>query len=159
MKHSAMDRVALAIATWFGCGYFPFGPGTVGSAAALLIACWVHAEFGWTGLHFAALGIATLPISIWASSRAERLFGGKDPGRVVVDEVAGQWVTLAGAATLDWKPLLAAFLLFRLFDIAKPFPVRRFERLRGGTGIMADDIAAGIYAAVVLWAGSRFGLY
>jgi phosphatidylglycerophosphatase A len=85
--------------------------------------------------------------------------GQKDPGLVVVDEVLGQWVTLLGAASLNWKALLAGFLLFRIFDIWKPWPVRKLERLPEGTGIVADDLAAGVYGALILYIGGRFGLY
>jgi len=78
---------------------------------------------------------------------------------VVVDEVVGQWITLAGAFTLNWKSWLAAFVLFRLFDVWKPFPVRRLERLPGGVGIVADDAMAGVYSALVLFAAGWFNLY
>lgn len=74
----------------------------------------------------------------------------KDPQIVVVDEVLGQWITLAGASTLDLPHVFAALLLFRLFDITKPWPVRRLESLPAGTGIVADDLAAGVYGALVL---------
>ena len=78
---------------------------------------------------------------------------------VVVDEVLGQWLTLLGATTLNWKTFLAAFLLFRLFDIWKPWPIRRFENLPEGLGIVADDLAAGVYAAIVLLISGSLGLY
>jgi len=78
---------------------------------------------------------------------------------VVIDEVLGQWLTLAGAAALNWKSWLAAFLLFRLFDIWKPFPVRQLEALPGGWGIVADDLMAGLYGALVLFAAGCFNLY
>jgi phosphatidylglycerophosphatase A len=84
--------------------------------------------------------------------------GVKDPQGVVVDEVIGQWITLAGAGTLDWKSYLAAFALFRLFDIWKPPPVRQLEALPGGWGINADDAMAGVYAALVLWVAGRLGI-
>jgi phosphatidylglycerophosphatase A len=77
----------------------------------------------------------------------------------VIDEVVGQWIAFAGAVRLNWKSLLAGFLLFRLFDIWKPFPVRRAEALPRGWGILADDIAAGLYAALVLYAAGCFNLY
>ena len=76
-----------------------------------------------------------------------------------MDEVLGQWLTLAGARSLGWPALLAAFLLFRLFDVWKPYPVRRLEALPGGTGIVADDLAAGFYAALVLFIAGCFNLY
>jgi phosphatidylglycerophosphatase A len=147
-----MKTSALVVATWFGCGLSPVAPGTVGSAAALGIAWGLHAAFGWRPWAFAILAAALLVPSIWAAQVAATSSGKDDPGMVVVDEVLGQWVTLAGAVTLDWRTWLAAFVLFRAFDILKPFPVRRLERLHGGTGIVADDLGAGIYAALVLYA-------
>ena len=83
----------------------------------------------------------------------------KDPGIVVVDEVLGQWITLAGAASLNWKSWLAAFCLFRLFDIWKPPPVRQLEALPSGAGIVADDVMVGIYGALVLFVMGCFNLY
>ena len=83
----------------------------------------------------------------------------KDPQFVVVDEVVGQWLALAGARTLELEIWLAAFLLFRLFDIWKPAPVRQLESLPGGVGIMADDLMAGVYAALVLFVAGCFNLY
>jgi phosphatidylglycerophosphatase A len=91
--------------------------------------------------------------------RAARLLKAEDPAMVVIDEVLGQWVTLLGAVTLNWKTFLAAFLLFRLFDIWKPWPIRHFEKFPGGVGIVADDLAAGLYGALVLSVGGSFGLY
>jgi phosphatidylglycerophosphatase A len=76
-----------------------------------------------------------------------------------VDEVIGQWIALAGARALNWKTYLAAFVLFRLFDIWKPTPVRQLERLPGGWGINADDVMAGLYAALVMWTAGCFNLY
>jgi len=90
------------------------------------------------------------------TARARKL---KDPGIVVIDEVVGQWLSLAGATALNWKSYLAAFLLFRVFDIWKPPPVRQLEALPGGLGINADDAMAGFYAAVVLFAAGCFNLY
>jgi phosphatidylglycerophosphatase A len=78
---------------------------------------------------------------------------------VVVDEVSGQWLTLAGAVALNWKSWILALILFRIFDIWKPWPVRRLERLPAGRGIMADDIMAGVYGALVLFAAGCFNLY
>jgi phosphatidylglycerophosphatase A len=78
---------------------------------------------------------------------------------VVIDEVLGQWLTLLGAATLNWKTFLAAFVLFRLFDIWKPWPIRRLENLAEGTGIVCDDLAAGVYGAVVLTISGSLGFY
>src|SRR5690349_1619351 len=97
--------------------------------------------------------------AIWASTRTARLLVKEDPSIVVVDEVLGQWVTLLGATALRWKTFCAAFLLFRLFDIWKPWPVRNFEKLPEGVGIVADDLAAGIYGALILYIGGRLRLY
>jgi phosphatidylglycerophosphatase A len=154
-----VNRVAVAIATCFGCGYFPWGPGTVGSLAALIIAVLLHA---YAGANRPALLIATLLLlapAIWASTRTARLLDRKDPSIVVIDEVLGQWVTLLGATALRWKSFCAAFLLFRLFDIWKPWPVRNFEKLPEGIGIVADDLAAGIYGALILYIGGKLRLY
>lgn len=147
------------VATWFGCGYFPVAPGTAGSAAAVAIAWGLHEWLGWPPWMFAVLAVAgTLP-AIWAADVTARECGLSDPRKVVVDEVVGQWLTLAGATALNWKSWLAAFLLFRAFDIVKPFPVRRLERLHGGAGIVVDDLGAGLYAALVLYTLGCFQLY
>lgn len=154
-----MNRLAVALATWFGCGYFPWGPGTVGSLAALLIAIALHAWFGAGRLTLIVLILLLLWPGIWASTRTARLWNTEDPGKVVVDEVLGQWLTLLGAAAFSWKTFLAGFLLFRIFDIWKPWPVRRFESLPEGSGIVADDLAAGLYGAVVLSVSGSLGFY
>lgn len=153
------DRLAALIATWFGCGHFPVAPGTLGSAAALGIAILLAEYCGWPAWSFAALAAGGLPPSVWASGRVARLSKAKDPGFVVVDEVVGQWVAIAGAGVLSWQTWLASFVLFRVFDIWKPFPVRRLEALPGGIGIVADDVMAGAYAALVLFLAGCFNLY
>jgi phosphatidylglycerophosphatase A len=154
-----MKRLAVPLATWFGCGYFPWGPGTVGSLAGAVIAFALYSTFGSGRLTFLALTLLLLLPAIWAASETARLAAKEDPGIVVVDEVLGQWVTLLGATALNWKSFLAAFVLFRIFDIWKPWPVRNFEDLPEGTGIVADDLAAGVYAALILYIGGKFGLY
>jgi phosphatidylglycerophosphatase A len=127
--------------------------------AAVLITWALHAYLdagrGWLLL----LVLVLLGPGIWAATRTARLVGKKDPGLVVVDEVLGQWVTLAGARVLNWKTLVAGFLLFRLFDIWKPWPVRTLERLPEGVGIVADDLAAGLYGALILYIGGVTRLY
>jgi phosphatidylglycerophosphatase A len=154
-----VNRLALALATWFGCGYFPWGPGTVGSLAAVGIAALLH-NYTHLGRSLLAIFIVLLlPPAIWASTRAARLARREDPGFVVVDEVLGQWVTLMGATVRDWRTLVVAFVLFRIFDIWKPWPIRRFETLPDGLGIIADDLAAGVFGAVILLAGRTFHLY
>jgi phosphatidylglycerophosphatase A len=119
---------------------------------ALAMAWGLHNAFGWRPWVFGALAAAMLVPATWAAGVTAAERANSDPQVVVVDEVLGQWVTLAGAMTLDWPTWLAAFALFRLFDIVKPFPLRRLERLHGGAGIVADDLGAGIYAALVLYA-------
>ena len=151
-------RLAYAIATWFGCGRSPWAPGTVGSAAAVAIAVALHRYAGFAAWHFAILAIALAGPAVWAAGAVERESGIHDPGFVVVDEVIGQWIALAGMARWDVLGVCAAFVLFRLFDIWKPFPVRQLERLPGGAGINADDVMAGIYVALVLWLAGCFNL-
>lgn len=151
--------MATAIATWFGCGYAPVGPGTAGSLAAVLIAFALHYWLGAPAYAFAILAVLLLGPGIWAADVYARAVGKKDPGEVVVDEVIGQWITLSAAVTLNWKSWLAAFLLFRLFDIWKPPPVRQLERLPGGTGIVADDVMAGVYGAIVIFVAGLLKLY
>ncbi len=154
-----MSALARAIATWFGLGYVPKGPGTAGSLGALAIAWLLHEYAGIGPRPFAALGIVLAIPGIWAAGVVATETGRKDPQIVVVDEVVGQWITLAGATHLNWKSWLAAFALFRLFDVWKPPPVRQFERFPGGVGVVADDAMAGIYAALVLFAAGWFNLY
>ena len=154
-----MNRVAVAVATWFGCGYFPWGPGTAGSLAALIIALVLHTYCGARRPVLLIVTLLLLPPAIWASTQTARLIDRKDPSIVVVDEVLGQWVTLLGATALRWKSFCAAFLLFRLFDIWKPWPVRNFEKLPEGVGIVADDLAAGMYGALILYIGGKLRLY
>jgi phosphatidylglycerophosphatase A len=151
--------LARVIATVFGLGYAPKGPGTVGSLGALLIAWLVSTYAGIGPLWFAALAAVLAIPGIWAADAVAKEIGRKDPQIVVVDEVVGQWLALAGASHLNWKSWLAAFALFRLFDIWKPPPVRQLERLPTGVGIVADDAMAGLYAALVLFAAGWFNLY
>jgi phosphatidylglycerophosphatase A len=151
-------RLANLISTWFGCGRSPVAPGTVGSAAAVLIAIAIERFFNLQPIGFAVLALLLLAPAIWAAGVSARAAKAKDPQFVVVDEVIGQWIALAGARTLNWKSYLAAFVLFRVFDIWKPPPVRQLERLPGGIGINADDAMAGVYAALVLFVAGCFNL-
>ena len=138
------------LATWGGSGYFPVAPGTAGSLAAVGAAWLVVVPTGWPAWTLALAALLLLLPAAWASSRACEYFQQKDPQAVVVDEVLGQWITLAAAPGREWKYWLAGFVLFRLFDIWKPFPARAAERLPAGWGIVADDLIAGLYGAVVL---------
>jgi len=168
-------QIALLIATGFGLGYVPKAPGTAGSlgGVALFWLChWIFSTYGFSfDLHLSAcrgdsgtiyagplttVAVVALAIAfagIWAAGRAARYLGRHDPQTVVVDEISGQLIALLGigAAVAEWKYLLAGFILFRVFDIWKPWPVRQAEQLPGGWGIMADDWMAGIYAALGLW--------
>ena len=143
---------AWTTATFFGAGLLKPGPGTYGSAAAVLIWYFAAHLFPFT---FLSLAVATLVaaiaatlIGIPAATIVARESGRKDPGHVVIDEVAGQLIALI-AVSPDWKHAALSFLLFRFFDILKPPPVRQLERLPEGTGIMLDDVAAGVLALVL----------
>lgn len=149
-----MQRLALFAATAAYSGYAPVAPGTAGSAVGL--AC--IAVLRWSGmpaLGECAVGVALCALGIWASSRAETYFGSFDPGPVVIDEVVGVFVTLA-FLSVGWSGAIAGFVLFRIFDVVKPFPSGRVERLPGGWGVMADDVVAGVYAHASLRLVLRF---
>lgn len=142
-----MTRLAVFIATVGYCGYFPFAPGTVGSAAGLLF----YALVWWTGSPIVEVAmIAGLFVAgVWAGTTAERYFGGVDPGPIVMDEVVGMLITLA-FIPVGWSGALVGFVLFRIFDVIKPFPAGRLEALHGGLGVMADDAMAAVYANLSL---------
>ncbi|HWB48128.1 MAG TPA: phosphatidylglycerophosphatase A [Stellaceae bacterium] len=142
---------AALIATGCGIGLLPVAPGTWASLAALPCGWLLRAEFGAAGLLLAAA--VAFAAGCWAAGRVAEASGIFDPGFAVVDEVAAQLLALA-AAPLDWRYYLAAFLLFRLFDIWKPFPVDWLDRhVKGGFGIMLDDVAAALYAVVLIAIG------
>jgi phosphatidylglycerophosphatase A len=140
-------RLAVFVATAGYAGYFPIAPGTVGSAVGLL----VYAIVWWaqSPVVEVALIAVLFAAGVWAGTIAERYFGGIDPGPIVLDEVVGMLVTLA-FIPVGWGGALAGFFLFRLFDVIKPYPAARFEKLHGGLGVMADDAMAAIYANVSL---------
>ncbi len=202
--------LALAIATAFGVGYIPKGPGTFGSLVGIAVAILTHPVslimiigllffHGGLGIDLAVFRGHSAPVlllvpslvalliiallGVWSSSRAATYAGLKDPQHVVIDEVSGMHLTLVLAimpvglptgllpadeasvfglysalSLLNWKYLLLGFVLFRVFDIWKPWPIRRLEKLPGGWGIMADDWMAGIYAAILLRVALHFGL-
>lgn len=168
-------RFSLFIATACGLGYLPKAPGTWGSLAGVLIyflilkklptaltTKWISiAGFNVQIPVFLActFAITVALIGVWASTRVARHSGLEDPQFVVIDEVSGQMLTyLFALAPANWKYLLLGFILFRVFDIWKPFPARQAESLPGGWGIMADDWIAGIYAALGLWLARFAGL-
>jgi len=177
-RRSASDFLALALATC-GVGYFPIAPGTMGAllGAAIFLAAYSGLWRGFPEPYFteqnlhdpdrllylihssadirlAALliliGLISL-VGIWAAARAEKVIHKKDPSLVVIDEVAGQMIALLYIPfqAHTWWSILSAFILFRAFDIWKPYPIRRLEALESGLGIMADDVLAGIYALIV----------
>ena len=142
-----MIRLAVFLATVAYCGYFPIAPGTVGSAAGLV----VYMLVWWTRSPIVEIGLiaAAFAIGTWAATHAERYFGGIDPGPVVIDEVLGMLVTLAFIPA-GWSAMAAGFVLFRVFDVIKPYPANKLETFHGGFGIMADDAMAGVYANLAL---------
>lgn len=152
-------RLALAIATGLGCGYFPKAPGTAGSLLGLALAIVAQRLWHWGAVEFLLLAVIWLVPAIWASALTASSMGDGDPSIVVIDEVLGQWITLAGVTSYHWQSWLAAFVLFRLFDIWKPPPLRQLERLTHGVGIVADDVGAGVFGALVLFAAGCFNLY
>jgi phosphatidylglycerophosphatase A len=164
------DYVAIAVATC-GVGYIPIAPGTFGSLVGLGLYLFLRGVFLWllwptegqTNLNLLHVSYVLVSLEVlvallvgvigtWAASRVEKLHGVKDPGKVVIDEVAGQYIALLAVPLPfeGWWTIIAAFLLFRFFDIVKPYPARRLESLRGGLGIMADDVVAGAYAAIAV---------
>ena len=135
------DWILAAFTSVFFVGYAPFMSGTIGSVPAAVVAFWL----GDRPVALLLLAAILFVLGVAASSRGERIFGRKDPSEVVIDEFVGMLVAFLWLP-VTWQSLVAAFLLFRLFDIWKPFPARRFEELPGGLGVMADDLVAGIYA-------------
>jgi phosphatidylglycerophosphatase A len=169
-------RVSLAIATAFGLGYLPKAPGTFGSlgGVALTMLYWFRfSPHESLDLYLHDVYLVVVPqgfrilftllisgVGVLVASRTAKYLGTKDPQIVVIDEVSGQLISYfgIGAALPNWKYLLLGFILFRVFDIWKPFPARQAESLPGGLGIMADDWIAGIYAALGLWIARALGL-
>ncbi len=175
-------RLAVALATVFGTGYVPKAPGTLGSVVGVALVLATYSPWAALALLDAGFDVSTpfghpVPavvmfsvalffgvalLGVWSASRVAAYEGSKDPQHVVIDEVSGLHLTLLlGAGTFiweNWKCLLLGFILFRVFDIWKPFPVRQAEKLSGGWGIMADDWVAGVYAALGLWVARYLGL-
>jgi phosphatidylglycerophosphatase A len=145
----AIDAAAKLVATGLGSGYSPVAPGTAGSLVGLLLFLPLAGRA--FSIQLAAVVAVTI-LGVLAGGRLATTLGAKDPGVVVVDEVAGQWITFLA---LPMTPVIAVagFVLFRVMDIVKPWPARALERLPGGLGIMADDVAAGIYAHLLLRLG------
>ena len=156
---SSAPSWATLVATFFGAGRLHPGPGTWGSLAAALLWWLLAAQLPPSARVpvILFLIVVTTVVGIRAATLEARGCGKKDPQHVVIDEVAGQLVTLIACPIL-WKPLLAGFILFRVFDIVKPPPVRSLERLPEGTGIVVDDLGAGVYGLIVLQLLLRFGV-
>lgn len=153
-----MPRIPLIhqlIASGFGSGYSPIAPGTAGALLAMLI-WWVYATL-LNDSHLVFLCTLSLVIiftilGTWSASVAEKYWG-KDPSKVVIDEMVGTWIALLAVTShLQWGYMLVAFLLFRFFDILKPLGIRQMEKFPSGYGIMADDILSGIYSLIILYA-------
>jgi phosphatidylglycerophosphatase A len=137
------------VATVAGAGYLPIAPGTVGSAVSVGMVAALDAMYFTNVGRDVLLVLAVVFIfflGVWAAGQSEKFFGRTDPRHVVIDEVAGQMMTFLLVPHASRKLLLAGFVLFRVFDVTKPFPVGRAERLPGGWGIMVDDLIAGGYA-------------
>ncbi|HUO58171.1 MAG TPA: phosphatidylglycerophosphatase A [bacterium] len=138
-----MKRINWLIATFFGVGKIPGAPGTWGSLAA--VPCFYYLA------RFPLAHIGLLPLlfflGVYASTQTEKAYGETDPSWVVIDEVLGIGIAMVGIP-MDWPFVIMAFILFRLFDIWKPYPIRKLEALPGGWGIMADDLLAGVYANI-----------
>jgi phosphatidylglycerophosphatase A len=168
VKKTFRDYFSLALTT-FGVGYLPYAPGTYGSAVGVgiyLIAAFIEEKFSfsliakgfndiqitaWFHVFNLTIFLLFCILSIWASGRATKLFQNKDPQKVVVDEVVGQLITfLFIPFATSWWIILAGFLLFRLFDIWKPYPIDSLQNLPAGIGVCADDILAGVYAGTCL---------
>jgi phosphatidylglycerophosphatase A len=150
-----VDGLAKAIATAGGAGYSPVAPGTCGTAVAVPLA---YVMAGLPLWQYAAIVAVVTAIAIWAAGRADRAWQTHDSQRIVIDEVAGYLVTMALVDRAHWPALACGFIAFRFFDIVKPPPVRWLdEHLPGGTGVVLDDVAAGVMGLVTMIALDHFG--
>ncbi|NDQ58546.1 MAG: phosphatidylglycerophosphatase A [Acidipila sp.] len=159
-------RFSVLLATGLGLGCLPMAPGTWGSLLSLALYFllersiprlgssfghdWPAGSAGFLAVQLLFNGLVAI-VGVWTSDSAADYFGEPDPGRVVIDEISGQQIVFIGLAPVGWKVMLAGFVLFRLFDIWKPFPARQAESLPGGWGIMTDDWFAALYALLILW--------
>ncbi len=147
MATAGKDKIIKLLATGFGAGLSPVVPGTAGSVVGVLV-CLLSYPLPWV---FRLVFVVTISAaSIYVAGQAEALYGKKDDQRIVIDEIAGLQVTMLPVA-ITGLYLCAAFVLFRIFDIWKPFPVDRLQNLPGGWGVVADDLGAGVYAGLVLF--------
>jgi phosphatidylglycerophosphatase A len=141
------EKLIKLLATGFGAGLAPVAPGTTGTLVGVLI-CLIFSPLHW--LLRLLIVIFLLVLAIYIAERAEQVYRKKDDQRIVIDEIAGFQVTILPVA-ITGLHLLVGFVLFRIFDILKPFPLRDLQKMSGGLGIVLDDVAAGIYAGIVLW--------
>lgn len=149
MKQKSLFHII--IATGFGSGFCPVAPGTAGAALATIIWFIISLFISPSALLITTVSLIVLftLVGIWSTNVLETKWG-KDPSRVVVDEMVGVWIALLAADAGKWYHILIAFALFRLFDIYKPLGIRKMENLKGGVGVMMDDILAGIYSFILL---------
>ena len=148
-----LTRLAVVVCTFGYIGYFPVAPGTAGSVAGLVLyglLRWLQAP---PAVEAAVIALL-FGIGVWSGTHAERYFGSTDPGPGVIDEVVGMLITLF-LLPATWGIAIAGFFVFRVLDVVKPFPARRFESLHGGMGMMADDVMSALYANgamhILLW--------
>ena len=151
---AASEKIIKILATGFGSGLSPFAPGTMGTLVGIPI-CLVCLPFTWPVRFLFVIVLSAL--AIFVSGRAETIYRKKDDQRIVIDEIAGFQVAMLPVTITVWH-LCVAFVLFRIFDIWKPFPIRNLQNLPGGWGVVIDDIAAGIYAGVIMLALNYVGI-
>jgi phosphatidylglycerophosphatase A len=161
------DRIAYRIATGAGAGFAPVAPGTLGAVEGVILFVIFNTLANntfivgprWSVALLIAANVALVAVGIWAASRACEICALEDPSQVVIDEVSGQLIALTPLIIApSVAGIILAFLLFRFFDIFKPYPIRNLERLRAGFGVMADDALAGLYAAALVWLGIEWHL-
>ena len=145
-----LDRLAVLIATVFGVGFAPLAPGTVASVVTVIFL----GLFPFSRAGLVVFLVLVVVIGTWAAHRAERVIGGKDPGAIVIDEVAGMTLSVI-AFPLTTEVLAAGLALFRVFDVVKPPPARESQRITGGVGVMIDDLIAGLYALAIIAVSRR----
>ncbi len=146
MATSQKDKWVRVLATGFGTGLSPVAPGTAGTLAGVLI-CLASYPLPWLFRFFFVVAISA--VSIYVAGEAEKLYKKTDDQRIVIDEIAGYQVAMLPVAVTGLN-LLTAFVLFRIFDIWKPFPLKHFQKLPGGWGVVADDLGAGVYAGILM---------
>lgn len=155
-KLTPLERLRVFVLVGFGSGWAPVAPGTFGTLPAIVLSIPMLVAFDGLGLvlAFAVAALVSTLFGLMQTGLIRKAFGSEDPGSVVLDEIAGMFTTLAVSAALAGRPshlaLAVGFGFFRLFDILKPGPVRRFERLPGARGVMADDVVAGGFAGLLL---------